>query len=257
LNIYPKITAGILAGGLGTRLRQVVPNHPKVLAPVCNRPFIVFLLDQLIAAKVESAVLCIGYLGEKIKQFLGDKYRSLRLEYSLESEPMGTGGALKLASPFFESDLILVLNGDSYFETDLDRHYQWHFKHQIRASMLLAKVPDVGRYGQVKVTDHGKIDRFEEKNDSKSSGWINAGIYLLAREIIDSIPTNRSVSLEHEIFPKLIDHGLYGFKSKGRFIDIGTPSSFLKAQVFFKNDGENKNEIFEKSHNGAIAINEV
>ena len=114
--------AVILAGGFGTRLKSVVSERPKALAPVRNRPFIVFLLDQLIAAKVESAVLCIGYLGGKIKNCLGDKYKSLHLEYSHESKPLGTAGALKLALPFFESNSILVLNGDSYFETNLMLH---------------------------------------------------------------------------------------------------------------------------------------
>lgn len=237
MNTTPNISVAILAGGFGTRLKSVVSERPKVLAPVRNRPFIVFLLDQLIAAKIESAVLCIGYLGGKIKNCLGDKYKSLHLKYSYESKPLGTAGALKLALPFFESNSILVLNGDSYFETNLNRFYQWHNKHQIYASMLLAKVQNVGRYGQVNIRDDGKLIRFEEKKGSRISGWINAGIYILARELIYSIPPNRCVSLEHDIFPKLINKGLYGFQSEGRFIDIGTPSSFLKSQGFFSNSG--------------------
>ena len=228
-----KITAAILAGGFGTRLKSVVSDRPKTLAAVCNRPFIYFLLDQLVAANIDRVVLCIGYLGEKIKGALGDKYRSLRLIYSQETRPLGTAGALRLALPLFKSDYVLVLNGDSYFETDLNRFYRWHQKHRFDASMLLVKVEEVGRYGQVKVSDGGKIDTFEEKTDSKTPGWINAGIYLLGRKIIDSIQTNRHVSLEQDIFPQLIDQGLYGFQCEGRFIDIGTPSSFSKSQAFF------------------------
>lgn len=191
------------------------------------------MLDQLIAAKVESAVLCIGYLGGKIKNCLGDKYKSLHLEYSQEKEPLGTAGALRLASPLFGLNSVLVMNGDSYFETDLLDFFKQHKVLQASSSMLLTKVPDTSRFGQVNVDDYGKITRFQEKGKNTNSGWINAGIYMLENDVIQSIPANHSISLEHDIFPERIGQGLYGIKRKGRFIDIGTSSSFLKAQKFF------------------------
>ena len=230
----PKIIAAILAGGFGTRLRPVVSNEPKVLATVCHRPFIYFILDQLIAAKIEFAVLCIGYLGEKIRSILGGKYRSLHLEYSHETKPLGTAGALRLALPLFGSNPVMVMNGDSYFGADLEKFYNQHHMKKSTASLMLAQVSDTRRYGRVKLAQDGTITRFEEKGKSSSGGWINAGIYLLEPCAIESIPEYRPVSLETEMFPQWIGKRLYGFSSDGRFIDIGTPSAYTAAQEFFK-----------------------
>ena len=228
-----EITVAILAGGFGTRLKSLVSDRPKALADVCNRPFIHFLLDQLIAANIASAVLCIGYLGHKIKKTLGHKYRSLSLLYSMETELLGTAGALRLASPYFGSNSVLVMNGDSYLETDLGGFYEWHRKHQSNASLLLTKAENTSRFGRVIVGEDGEIKSFQEKDTDGKPGWINAGIYMFEKHVIESIPTNRAVSLEHETFPEWLGQGLYGFKAKGSFIDIGTPASFKKAQAFF------------------------
>jgi NDP-sugar pyrophosphorylase family protein len=237
MQMISEITAAILAGGFGTRLRPIISDRPKALAAVCNRPFILFLLDQLIAADIESAVLCIGYLGEKIKKMLGHKYRSLSLLYSQEREHLGTAGALRLASPFFGSNSVLVMNGDSYLETNLGVFCKWHRTHQSNASLLLTKTPNTNRFGRVIVGGDGKIKSFEEKGEDKKSGWINAGIYMFEKHVIQSIPANRAVSLEHDTFPVWIGQGLYGFKSEGAFIDIGTPISYQKAQAFFDHTG--------------------
>ena len=230
-------TAAILAGGFGKRLRPIVSDRPKALAAVCNRPFILFLLDQLIAANIESAVLCIGYLGEKIKETLGHRYRSLSLLYSQETEPLGTAGALRRASPLFGSNSVLVMNGDSYFKAHLGVFCQWHRTQQSNASLLLTKVSNTNRFGRVIVARDGKIKCFQEKGEAKKSGWINAGIYMFENHVIQSIPANRDVSLEHETFPGLIGQGLFGLKSEGFFVDIGTPSSYIKAQTYFDHPG--------------------
>jgi NDP-sugar pyrophosphorylase family protein len=190
------------------------------------------LLDQLIAAEIESVILCIGYLGQRIKKALGDKYRSLHIEYSQETEPLGTAGALRLASPLLGINSVLVMNGDSYFETNIQDFFKRHKVLQASISMLLTEVSNASRFGRVSVDNYGKITRFKEKGININSGWINAGIYVLENSVIQSIPTNHPVSLEHDIFPERIGQGLYGVKSKGHFIDIGTPSSYEKAQEF-------------------------
>jgi len=173
------VTAAILAGGLGTRLRPVVSDRPKVLAMVQDRPFLTFLLDQLATAGLRSVVVCSGYLGEQLRTVMGETYSTLRLEYSQEPSPLGTAGALSLALPLFKSNVVLVMNGDSYCEVGLRDLWSWHNTHKARATLVLTRVEDTGRDGRVQVTDNGAITRFAEKGDNSAPGWINAGIYLI------------------------------------------------------------------------------
>lgn len=234
MNKLSKITAAILAGGLGTRLSSVVSDRPKVLAKVNGRPFIAYLLDQLSQAGVKKAVLCTGHLGEQVKATFGDFYNTLKLQYSQEQTTLGTGGALRLAFPLLESEPTLVLNGDSFCHTDLIDFLHWHVTKKAAASLLLTKVPDVGRYGSVQLSTDGEITSFEEKGKNPEPGLINAGVYLLNHPLLESIPVNTTVSLEHETFPLWINKGLYGFQSKGNFLDIGIPQDYVEAGHFFK-----------------------
>ena len=227
------ITVAILAGGLGTRLRRVVPDCPKVLAEVCKKPFLSYLLDQLAVTGFKYVVLCTGYLGDKVKKVFGDKYGPLHLAYSHEKESLGTAGALRLATPLFKSDSILVMNGDSYCWTDLEEFWEWHEAKKANATLLLTKMTNTKRYGRVDVDDSGSILNFSEKSEEGLPGWINAGIYLLKHEMILKIPPNRAVSLENEIFPEWIGHGLYGCRSQEGFLDIGTPGAFAEANKIF------------------------
>ncbi len=225
-------TAAVLAGGLGTRLRSVVADRPKVMAQVNGRPFITYLLDQLAAAGCRSAVLCTGYLGEQIRYLLGERYKSLRLHYSWESQPLGTGGALKLALAEIGSDPILVLNGDSFCGIDLTTYGRWHRDCHAEASIALARVRHSERYGRVKMDATARIIDFSEKQQASGPGWINAGIYLLGRKLLEGIPDNKTVSLEHELFPGWTRSGLYGYYNPARFLDIGTPEDFARAGEF-------------------------
>ena len=227
------ITVAILAGGLGTRLRQVVPDSPKVLAEVCKKPFLSYLLDQLAVTGFKYVVLCTGYLGDKVKRVFGDEYGPLHLAYSQEKEPLGTAGALRLAMPLFKSDSILVMNGDSYCWTDLEAFREWHGARNANATLLLAKMTDTKRYGRVDVDDSGAILNFCEKSEEDLPGWINAWIYLLKYQMILMIPANGAVSLENDMFPEWIGHGLYGCRSQGGFLDIGTPGAFAEANKIF------------------------
>ncbi|MBI3611415.1 MAG: nucleotidyltransferase family protein [Nitrospirae bacterium] len=227
------LTATILVGGLGTRLRPVIADRQKVLAAIHGRPFLAYLLDQLADAAIRSVVLCTGYRGEDVKAMFGDSYGPMKLLYSEERSPLGTGGALRHALPLLPSDPVLVLNGDSFCDLDLNAFWNWHRAHAARATLALVQVSDTRRYGRVHSAPDGKVMRFEEKGSEGGSGWINAGIYLLAHSVLQTIPTDGAVSLEQAIFPRWIGRGLYGYPSRGRFLDIGTPESYATAEQFF------------------------
>jgi len=235
MSYLSEITVAVLAGGLGTRLKSVVFNRPKALADVNDKYFLSYLLDYLIRAGFKYVVLCTGYLGDQIQNAYGDTYGSLKLSYSRESKPLGTAGALRLAEPQFRSDFIFVMNGDSIYNTDIKRFWMWHRKQKRDASLLLTKVSDIKRFGQVIVDNQEKVTCFEEKSINDGAGWINSGIYIIDRKLIKEIPENQKVSLENEVFPVWIDKQFYGLKSEGRFIDIGTPESYKKARMFFTN----------------------
>jgi len=227
------ITAAILAGGLGTRLRGVVADRPKVLAEIAGRPFLAYLLDQLAAAGIRRAVLCTGYRADLVQAAFGERYGGLSLQYSPESAPLGTGGALRAALPWLQSSTILVANGDSWCQADLAAFHRQHQQIGACGSLLLTKVADASRYGRVDVDPSGWITDFAEKASAATQGWINAGIYLLQREVLSVVPPAEATSLERQVFPALIGRGLYGCKTGGRFIDIGTPESFAQAAEFF------------------------
>ena len=226
------IPVALLAGGLGTRLRSLVSNRPKVLAQIGTRPFLAYLLDQIAAAGCRSVVLCTGYLGEQIANAFGKNYGGLRIDYSREREPLGTGGALRLAMPRLESDCVLVMNGDSFCRIDLGNFWQWHCQRQATASMALAQVPRSERYGLVKLDSAARIIEFSEKKNG-GEAWINAGMYFLSHALLESIPQSINVSLEREIFPRWVGRGLYGYRAPGPFLDIGTPEDFAAAENFF------------------------
>jgi NDP-sugar pyrophosphorylase family protein len=228
-------TAAILAGGLGTRLKPVVKDRPKVLANVGGRPFLFFLLDQLSAAGIRHAVLCTGYQAKRVEEVIGDRFSDMEIEYSPESEPLGTAGAMRLARSRFRSDPVLVLNGDSYCSADLGTFAVWHGERRSPASLLLTEVSDTRRFGRVQVDEDGRILLFEEKEGAWGPGWINAGIYLLGAEFLGEIPGSGPVSLEKQIFPAWVSRGLRGFRGSYSFIDIGTEKSYLEADRFFQN----------------------
>lgn len=227
------LDAIVLAGGMGTRLRGVIADRPKVLAAVGGRPFITHLLDQLVLAGVKSITLATGYMASKVEDEIGSSYRGLPVRYSPEPEPLGTGGGLRLALGKTSSDPLLVLNGDSFCAVNLKQFYNEHVEKGSRATMLLTEVSDTSRYGRVEMAANDVVLRFDEKGASRSAGWINAGVYLLAREIISSIAADRAVSLESQIFPGLLNGTLSASQTGGDFLDIGTPESYAKAERFF------------------------
>jgi NDP-sugar pyrophosphorylase family protein len=233
LRAFSDLSVAVLVGGLGTRLRSVVSDRPKALAEIQGRPFLAYLLDQLSAAGLSSVVLCTGHFGQQIEEAFGERYGNLRILYSQEAQPLGTGGALRLALPYLISDPVLVMNGDSFCAVDLRSFWNWHCARRSKATMLLTQVPDTQRFGSVEIDPDGAIIRFGEKVKGSIPGSINAGVYLLSHQVIESIPPDTDVSLEYRLFPTLVTHGLYGYPGRGRFLDIGTPEDFAAAKDFF------------------------
>lgn len=226
-----EITALILAGGLGSRLRSVVSDRPKVLAEVDGRPFLAYLLDELAEAGIRRVVLSTGYLGEQVRAAFGGRFGDISIDYVQEPEPLGTGGALCYARSALKSDPVLVLNGDSLHYTPFSELLEAHQSGHRAGTLVVKQVPDCRRYGSVTIRDEAIVE-FSEKNNSTGAGWINAGIYMLSQELLASIPAGRPVSLEREVLPVWANRGLYAFCSEGKFIDIGTPASYARAANF-------------------------
>ena len=229
-----KPTALILVGGLGTRLQSVVSDRPKPLALVEGRPFVCRILEQLAQAGIQDAVLCTGHLGERVQEALGASHGSLRLRYSQETTPLGTGGALRLAEPLAEGETFLAMNGDSFFGLPLQDYLDWHTAMGAQASLAIRHVADASRYGLVETDGTSRVTSFQEKMEGAGSGWINGGMYLFSRQSLLAIPAGRAVSLEREILPSWVG-SLLAYRGEGPFLDIGTPEDLARASKLFRN----------------------
>lgn len=229
----PHVPAAILAGGLGSRLRTAVSDRPKVLAAVCGRPFLAWWLDALARHGPRDVVLCTGYMAEKVEEAFGPLHGPLRLRYSAETEPLGTGGCLRNAWGLFCPETLLVLNGDSFCSPDLGAFFQAFEESGAAAGIVLREMDETSRYGRVDLTEHGRVTSFLEKGVQAGPGWINAGVYLLRRPLLEPLPAGLPASVERDHFPNWIGQGILGFRYSGPFLDIGTPESYAEAESFF------------------------
>jgi len=222
----------ILAGGFGTRLRGVVDDMPKPLAPVAGRPFLAWVLDVLAAQGLRRAVLATGYLGEKVEAALGKTCGGMSLLYSRESEPLGTGGAIVLATQRIEGDAFFVVNGDTWLTLDYAAFAAAKRRANARLGIALAAVPDVSRYGAVRVAD-GRVKGFAEKGRA-GPGYINAGVYCVQRRLLDGFPGAQAFSFESRVLvPAVAREHVAGFLDTAGFIDIGVPEDYRRAQTLF------------------------
>lgn len=222
----------VLAGGLGTRLRGVVPDLPKPMAPVAGRPFLAWVLDGLAAAGFERVVLAVGYRHEAIRGHFGADHRGLPLRYSVEDRPLGTGGAIRLAAEGLAAGRFFVLNGDTFLDLDHRAMAAAHAAAYERMSLAVCRVPDAGRYGALEITD-GHVSGFHEKG-RRGPGLINAGTYLLEPEVLQLIPRGEPHSFEQQLLVPGV-HALRpaAFEAQGLFIDIGVPEDYARAQPLF------------------------
>jgi NDP-sugar pyrophosphorylase family protein len=219
----------ILCGGSGTRLRSISGEEQKVLVELAGKPFIDILIESLLPFGFKRFVLCVGYRKDHVKEhFMG---RSFEVLFSEENEPLGTGGAIKNAMPYIASSPFLVLNGDSFCRIDYGQFFKFHRQKGGLLSMVLAKpLPEID-YGIIDIDGNRRITSFQEKAEGLKVNYINAGIYLLTREVFQFMPQTAKFSLEYDFFPKVITYGCYGFVVDGDVIDIGTPERYSRAKI--------------------------
>lgn len=226
----------ILAGGFGTRLQSVVNDVPKPMAPINNIPFLNYVFDYLKFYQIEHVVLSTGYLAEKILDYYKEEFNGIKISYTKEETPLGTGGGIRLAITKCTTTDVLVLNGDSFFDVDINIHYSNHLLKQANCTLALRKVDNAARYGTIQLGDLNAIDAFKEKDSVEREGLINGGVYILNREIyLSKTEVNSAFSIEKDFYEKRIKElTIFGFEYNGYFIDIGIPEDYKKAQDEFK-----------------------
>ena len=222
----------VLVGGLGTRLRTAVSDVPKPMAPVQGRPFVAFVLDRLAEAGFAHVVLAAGYQHEALRAHFGEQYRGMPVTYSVESEPLGTGGAIHLALGCVGSPDAFVLNGDTYLEVDLRAMLAAHEAAAAVLTIAVCRIQDAARYGALEF-DGGLVRRFTEKG-SAGPGWINGGTYIVGTGLRASFPAARAFSFEDFLAREVSTLRPLAFRASGRFIDIGTPDDYAHAQALLR-----------------------
>lgn len=224
----------ILAGGLGTRLQDTVKDLPKAMAPVNGKPFLEYQLNFINRFGFHRIILSTGYLSSSIENYFRDKYKNLELVYSKELEPLGTGGAVKLAFNKVITPHALVLNGDTMFRINLDHFFQNHIENLSHVTMALRYVDDASRYGSVECDSDQNIIAFNEKSDAVFPGLINGGTYLIKSKYFRKLELPDRFSLEKDLFAKMLNPESYkACIYTDYFLDIGIPSDYLRAQTDF------------------------
>ncbi len=223
-----QVDAIILAGGLGTRLGNLVSNLPKVLLPVNGKPFLDILLHHLHkSGMIGKVILAIGYKAEKIiEHYKNSTTFNFSIVFSVETELLGTGGAIKKALGYSETDNVLVMNGDSYVDVNLEEMSAAHRTKKTAMTVVIKEVPDASRYGRVVIDADGRVVAFEEKKSDLAGGYVNAGVYLFNRNLVNGVAEDQVLSWEKDLLPFFLGESVYGFISRGRFIDIGIPETY-------------------------------
>jgi|MudIll2142460700_1097286.scaffolds.fasta_scaffold01436_2 NDP-sugar pyrophosphorylase family protein len=231
-----KLDAIILAGGLGTRLKKIIGDLPKVLAPINNRPFLDVILSSLNKCGcIQRVVIAVGYLADKvIKEYANRHEYDFGILFSEEKEPLGTGGAIRKALPYTKTEDVLALNGDSYAEMNIVDLIETHRKKHAAMTIVLTEIENTGRYGRVKVDAEQRILSFEDKTPGEAGEYVNAGMYLFNRGLFYSIQKNGAISLEKELLPIFLEKGVYGHITHGKFMDIGVPETYRMAKTYFQ-----------------------
>ncbi|HEB85638.1 MAG TPA: D-glycero-D-manno-heptose 1-phosphate guanosyltransferase [Gammaproteobacteria bacterium] len=220
----------VLAGGLGTRLARVTRDIPKPMAPVGSRPFLEYLLDDLVEQGVEQTVLAVSYRWEVIREHFGLVYRGMELGYSVEENPLGTGGAIRQALESLTDDEVIVLNGDTRFRVGLVEMEKNHRDGGAQLTIALKWVANSGRFGRVEVSADGVVTSFLEKSTT-GPGWINGGVYILNNSLFRDFPMPEKFSFELDLVEPNIDRiQPRAFQSDAYFIDMGIPEDYQRAQ---------------------------
>jgi D-glycero-alpha-D-manno-heptose 1-phosphate guanylyltransferase len=219
----------VLAGGFGTRLRQLVADVPKPMAPIAGKPFLEILLGSLARKGFRRVILSLGFMADNISGHFGEHFAGMDLDYVVEHEPLGTGGAIRLAMDQVKEDHVFVFNGDTFLDLEVDQiEKKWATDH--RSLIVSREVPDTARYGRLLVTD-GAVRGFSEKG-VEGPGLINAGCYVFSRHQLNAFAVGKPFSIEADYLAPAAASGAFdAFVTLGQFIDIGVPEDFILAQT--------------------------
>jgi D-glycero-alpha-D-manno-heptose 1-phosphate guanylyltransferase len=229
-------SAVILAGGFGTRLQTVVSRIPKPMAPVNGIPFLDYQLNYLQQSGITDVHLSVGYLAHVITDHYRNRYRDINIKYALEEIPLGTGGGIRKALKEINDKEAVILNGDSFFDVDLNDLYSKHCSSVADVSIALRMVEDASRYGEIQLSKDNRIISFREKVNKTGKVRINGGTYILNKKVfMDNTPSDKPFSIERDFFASKLDSiKIMGFEFDGYFIDIGIPEDYMRAQNDFK-----------------------
>ncbi|MEM2920922.1 MAG: NDP-sugar synthase [Candidatus Bathyarchaeia archaeon] len=238
----------ILAGGFGTRLRPLTCTRPKLMFPVANRPLLDWIIERLSQSGVDVVVLAVNYMADVFARSFGKSKYGVKIRYSRETKPLGTGGPIKKAKDLLNGDdePFFVLNGDILSTIDYKALYKKHAEYGAKATIALHEVENPSRFGLAMVNDKNQILKFIEKPKPEVSmgKLINAGVYVLNQSVFELIPPDRQVSIEKEVFPILAESGgLYGYNLDGLWVDIGKPEDYILANRYMLNMVAPQNHI--------------
>ncbi|MBL0309161.1 MAG: nucleotidyltransferase family protein [Bacteroidetes bacterium] len=228
-----KSVAIILAGGLGTRLRSVISDLPKPMAPVNGKPFLHYIFQYLAKNQISETILSVGYKHETIKEYFGEEYLGIKIRYSIEEEPLGTGGGIKKAFDMVQ-DEAYVLNGDTFFDVDLSALRNFYFQSNSDLVLSLKKLSNFDRYGTVELDANNRVTEFCEKK-FMTEGLVNGGVYFFRKNLFAQVEVSEKFSFEKDVLEKYSSSLKFSGKAfDGYFIDIGIPEDYQKAQHEFK-----------------------
>ena len=249
--------AVILVGGEGTRLRPLTSNVPKPVVALVDRPMMAYMFEWLHGHGVDDVIMSCGFKATKVRDVLGDGSQyGIRLRFVEEPDPRGTAGALKFAEELL-ADRFLMLNGDVLTDLDLSAQIVQHEATAATGTLALVPVPDPSSYGLVRLHDDSSVRGFVEKPaaDQIDTNRISAGAYVLERSVLDLIPPDRNVSIERDVWPRLVDHGLYGFPAEAYWLDIGTPERYLQG-TFDILEGNVRTAVADRLGTTFLAVDE-
>jgi D-glycero-alpha-D-manno-heptose 1-phosphate guanylyltransferase len=220
----------VLCGGLGTRIRRAIGDKQKAMARIADRPFVEILIEYVATFGFSRFILGVGYQAEAVESYFAGRDFPWQIDFSRESSPLGTGGALRNARSLIRTSDAVVMNGDSFCAVDFAEMIKTHRSNKAGATVAVCRVQEAGEYGRVVFDGRGAIGAFDEKRPGPGEAWVNSGIYLFQRRVVDALSAQVPLSLEHDVFPSLVGHSLFACCTTGRLFDIGTPERYQVAQ---------------------------
>ena len=224
----------ILAGGLGKRLASVTGGGQKILAEIDGKPFISILIDYIASQGGRRFILCTGHGAKSVEDTLRGAHPQLEIIFSVEQEPLGTGGAIKQGASYVKTDRFIAMNGDCFCVIDYNALITHHRAKGAQATLAVTKVDDAREYGTIELDQDNNIAAFKEKQPWVNSALINTGTYCLTKDVFSLVNTSQKFSIEYDFFPFLVGHGFCAFEVANQFIDIGTPDRYQWAQEHLK-----------------------